>query len=57
MIMPGAAGEHAGIGVLEITMTLFYAGLFLFVVLRALASKPILVKKDPFLEESLHFES
>jgi hypothetical protein len=57
MIMPGAAGEHAGIGVLEISMTLFYAGLFLFVVLRALASKPLLVKKDPFLEESLHFES
>ena len=57
MIMPGAAGEHAGIGVLEITMTLFYAGLFLFVVLRALASKPLLVKKDPFLEESLHYES
>jgi len=57
MIMPGAAGEHAGIGVLEIAMTLCYAGVFLFVVLRALASKPLLVKKDPFLEESLHFES
>jgi len=57
MIMPGAAGEHAGIGVLEIAMTLFYAGVFLIVVLRALASKPLLVKKDPFLEESLHYES
>jgi hypothetical protein len=57
MIMPGAAGEYAGIGVLEIGMTLFYLGMFLFVVLRALASKPLLVKKDPFLEESLHYES
>jgi hypothetical protein len=57
MIMPGAAGEYAGIGVLEIGMTLFYAGVFLFVVLRALSSKPLLVKKDPFLEESLHYES
>ena len=57
MIMPGAAGEHAGIGILEIAMTLFYTGVFLFVVLRALASKPLLVKKDPFLEESLHYES
>ncbi|MCK5068440.1 MAG: hypothetical protein KAR16_13420 [Bacteroidales bacterium] len=57
MIMPGAAGEHAGIGVLEIAMTLFYTGVFLFVVLRALASRPLLVKKDPFLEESLHYES
>ncbi len=57
MIMPGAAGEQAGIGVLEIGLTVFYAGIFLFVVLRALASKPLLVKNDPFLEESLHFES
>jgi len=57
MIMPGAAGEHAGIGLLEIAMTICYAGLFLFVVLRALASKPMLVKNDPFLEESLHYES
>jgi len=57
MIMPGSAGEHAGIGLLEVAMTVFYAGVFLIVVLRALASKPLLVKKDPFLEESLHYES
>jgi hypothetical protein len=57
MIMPGAAGEAAGIGILEISMTLFYAGLFLFVVFRSLASKPLLVRNDPFLEESLHYES
>ncbi|RLD92209.1 MAG: quinol:cytochrome C oxidoreductase [Bacteroidetes bacterium] len=57
MIMPGAVGEHAGIGLLEIGLTVCYAGIFLFVVLRALASKPLLVKNDPFLEESLHYES
>jgi len=57
MIMPGAAGEHAGIGILEIALTACYAGVFLFVVLRSLASKPLLVQKDPFLEESLHYES
>ena len=57
MIMPGSAGEFAGIGLLEIALTLCYAGVFLFVVLRALASKPLLVKHDPFLEESLHYES
>lgn len=57
MIMPGAAGENAGIGVLEIGLTICYTGLFLLIVLRALASKPLLVKHDPFLEESLHFES
>lgn len=57
MIMPGAAGEHAGIGILEISMTILYAGLFLFVVFRSLASKPLIVQHDPFLEESLHYES
>jgi len=57
MIMPGAAGEHAGIGVLEISMTILYASLFLFVVFRSLASKPLIVQHDPFLEESLHYES
>ena len=57
MIMPGAAGEHAGIGVLEISMTILYASLFVFVVFRSLASKPLIVQHDPFLEESLHYES
>jgi len=57
MIMPGAAGEHAGIGVLEISMTILYASLFLFVVFRSLASKPLIVQNDPFLEESFHYES
>lgn len=57
MIMPGAVGEHAEIGLLEIALTACYTGVFLFVVLRSLASKPLLVKNDPFLEESLHYES
>lgn len=57
MIMPGAVGEHAEIGLLEIALTVCYTGVFLFFVLRSLASKPLLVKNDPFLEESLHYES
>jgi len=57
MIMPGAAGEHAGIGIPEISLTMGYAGVFLFIVLRTLASKPLLVSHDPLLEESLHYES
>ncbi|MCP4311200.1 MAG: quinol:cytochrome C oxidoreductase [Bacteroidetes bacterium] len=57
MIMPGATGMPAGIGLLEIALTVSYTGLFLFIVLRTLASKPLLVKNDPFLEESLHYES
>jgi hypothetical protein len=57
MIMPGAAGEHASIGIPEVSLTIAYAGLFLFVVFRTLASRPIMVKHDPLLEESLHYES
>lgn len=57
MIMPAAAGEKAGIGVLEIFMTIFYAGMFIFIVFRSLATGPLVVKNDPFLEESLKYES
>ena len=57
MIMPGAVGEQSGLGIPEISLTIGYAGIFLIVVFRALASKPLLVKYDPLLEESLHYES
>lgn len=57
MIMPAAAGDKAGIGVLEIFMTLFYAGMFIFIVLRSLSTGPLILKNDPFLEESLNYES
>jgi hypothetical protein len=57
MIMPAAAGENAGIGVLEIFMTLLYASVFVFIVLRTLSTGPLVVKNDPFLEESLNYES
>ena len=57
MIMPGSAGENAGIGLLEISATVLYTGLFIFVVFRSLAHGPVIVKNDPFLEESLNYES
>jgi hypothetical protein len=57
MIMPAAAGDNAGIGLLEIFMTIFYAGLFVFIIFRALARNLLVVKNDPFLEESLNYES
>ena len=57
MIMPAAAGEKAGIGVLEICMTIIYACLFIFIVFRSLSKGPIIVKNDPYLEESLTYES
>jgi hypothetical protein len=57
MIMPAAAGEKAGIGVLEICMTAAYAGVFIFIVFRSLATGPLVVKNDPYVEESLNYES
>ena len=57
MIMPATAGAKAGIGALEIFMTVFYAGIFIFVVLKSLSTGPLIVKNDPFLEESLNYES
>jgi hypothetical protein len=57
MIMPSAAGKEAGIGLIEIFMTVFYAGLFLFIVFRSLSRYPLIVKNDPFLEESMNYES
>jgi len=57
MIMPAAAGEKAGIGFLEIFMTLIYACLFTFIVFKSLSRGPLVIKNDPYLEESLNYES
>ena len=57
MIMPATAGDKAGIGVLEISMTLVYFCLFIFIVFRSLSTGPLVVKNDPFLGESLNYES
>jgi hypothetical protein len=57
MIMPAGAGEKAAIGVLEICMTIMYASLFLFIVLKSLSARPLVVKNDPFIKESLNYES
>ena len=57
MIMPAAAGDKAVIGIPEISMTVAYACLFIYVLFRSLAHGPLVVKNDPFLEESLNYES
>jgi hypothetical protein len=57
MIMPGIVGEKARIGLMEISITLFYVGIFIFVVFQSLASRPLIIKNDPFLQESLNYES
>lgn len=55
MIMPGTVGESWFIGVPEISALLFFSGLFIFVVFSSIAKAPLLVKRNPFIEESKHF--
>jgi len=57
MIMPAAAGDKAGIGVLEIFMTVIYTCMFIFVVLRTLSTGPLVLKNDPYLKESMNYEA
>jgi hypothetical protein len=57
MIMPGAAGEKAGIGLIEIFTTILYAGVFIFVVLKSLSTGPLVLKNDPFIDESLSYDA
>ncbi len=56
LVTPGTMKTEGSIGLLEIGLFLGFAGLFLFVVTRALASAPLMVKNHPFLEESIHHE-
>jgi hypothetical protein len=56
LIMPGAAGDYAHVGLIEIGMWLFFAGIFAFVVIRRLAAAPLVPINHPFLQESLHHE-
>ena len=55
MIMPSAVGKQWFIGVSEIGGFLFFLGLFLFIVFRALTKAPLLAKGDPYLGESERF--
>jgi len=54
IVTPGAMHDHGVVGLVEIGTFLGFLGLFLFVVLGALAKRPLLVKGHPMLEESLH---
>ncbi|WKB80033.1 quinol:cytochrome C oxidoreductase [Cellulophaga omnivescoria] len=55
MIMPATVGDQWSIGLSEICSVLFFAGLFIFVVFRALATAPLQPKRNPFIGESKHF--
>jgi len=54
-IMPATVGDQWYIGIPEIGAILFFAGLFIFWIFRALASQPLQPKRNPFIEESKHF--
>ncbi|ADY29684.1 hypothetical protein [Cellulophaga lytica] len=55
MIMPATVGDQWSIGLSEICSVLFFAGLFIFVVFRALSTAPLQPKRNPFIGESKHF--
>lgn len=57
IIVPGSLGNAAKIGVIEIGTTIAYLGLFLVVVLRNLAKKPLVSSNHPFLKESLTYDT
>lgn len=55
MIMPATVGDQWYIGIPEISAVLFFAGLFVFWVFRAISKAPLQPKGNPFIEESKHF--
>ncbi len=54
-IMPATVGDQWFIGIPEISAILFFAGLFIFWIFRALSTQPLQPKRNPFIEESKHF--
>jgi len=54
-IMPSTVGDQWFIGIPEIGAVLFFAGLFIFWVFRAISKAPLQPKRNPFIEESKHF--
>ena len=55
MIMPATVGDQWFIGWAEIGGFLFFAGLFMFVVFRAIGKAPLEASGDPFVGESERF--
>ncbi len=54
-IMPATVGDQWYIGIPELSAILFFAGLFIFWIFRALGTQPLQPKRNPFIEESKHF--
>ena len=55
MIMPGSVGYNYGFGWVEIGGFLFYAGIFIYIVLYNLSSAPLLMKNHAMIYESKLF--
>lgn len=55
MIMPGSVGSFWNIGLIQIGTLLGFAGLFMFVVFRALSKRPLMIERHPMFVESKHF--
>lgn len=56
MFMPGSLDHQAGIGPLEIGMTLTFAGFFMYWVLSALSKKGLIAVNHPYIQESAHHD-
>jgi hypothetical protein len=56
MVMPGIMGDNASIGVLEIGMTMAFAGLFIYIVLSSLSKAGLYPKNHPYILESANHE-
>lgn len=56
MIMPATVGDQWFIGAGEIGAILFFLGLFIFIVFSTLTKQPLLAKRNPYIEESKHFQ-
>ena len=55
MIMPATVGEQWQIGIPEIGGILFFSGLFIFWVFRAMTKAPLQPTRNPYIEESRQF--
>ncbi|MCP5464647.1 MAG: hypothetical protein H7A33_06450 [Deltaproteobacteria bacterium] len=55
MIAPSTLGKEASIGLIEVSMALGFAGLFILIVGRALSKRSVLPPDSPILQRSIHF--
>jgi len=56
LIMPGAVGDKAGIGMLEIGTAIAFAGIFIYVVLNSLSKANMYPINHPYMLESANHD-